>query len=79
MRTYKRGVFMKWKNIGTHKEFVEDFVQFFEENNIIHGEPFECGGTAAFPIWQVPYMAIGEKQMKQVDVFLEQRIKEDRV
>ena len=70
---------MKWENIGTHKEFVEDFIKFFEENNIIHGKPFECGGTETFPIWKVPYIAIGKKQNDMVEKFLEQRIKEDKI
>ncbi len=70
---------MKWKNIGTHEEFVKDFIDFLEENDIIHGEPFECGGTKEFPIWRVPYMAIGTEQNKKIENFIEKRIKEDKI
>ena len=66
---------MKWKNIGTRtKEFADDFAQFFEENNIIHGEIFKTD-----EIWRVPYMAIGKEQNDKVETFLEQRIEEDKV
>lgn len=63
---------MKWLVAGMRKEFVEDFIQWMKENNIIVSEPFSTGD-----IWRVLYMPIGRGQKLKCENYIEYRCKND--
>ena len=63
---------MKYINIGTHEQYVEEIVNWLKENNIRVAEPFEIDD-----LWKVPCMPIGKEQKQMVENYIEYRVIND--
>lgn len=65
---------MKRIIVGMKKQFVEEFVRWLDENNIIHYKPFEIDG-----VWKIPCLPLGKEQKRIFEEYMEFRCYNDLV
>ena len=64
---------MKRMIVGMKKQFVKEFVEWLNENDIkVCGEPYEAHG-----IWNVMYMPIGKEQKQKCEEYIKYRCNSD--